>query len=1224
MNIQAQLDRVRAQKEIEDVGTDNARLVLHAAVNAFRKWLSPVRSPAASWIANLETMLVKCRLDGDALAFAQVLAVRAAAQIEGTIRAGEYDELAVAAGLDILTSSQNGIGAGQRITIGEDVHPANSYRIVYQGIPIVIRESSIEGETVTDDKLEAVNAVDALSQRNTGGVRYVEMDYGPAPEIECEIFDTVHDPWRPSTVYTTELKAHPTQIIEPSTLAATPYPRAVYKPLLPAEAIKRGFISDAQFETIVYALQAVTTYLPGAPNGSYGRRPKGGFIIGDGTGVGKTNEICGVIMDQWMRGKKRHIVVVERSKHVAHFREAWAMIGGAERDVFFQGDNGAGDAIPDRDGIIITTYALVRDDRRYNSLLEWANSRKEFDGIMAFDEAHNMRNAVEDNHDEGSGKRNQSQQGMRGVELQDELPEGGVIYASATMATDVYNLGYAPRLGLWGQNAPFSSASSFIGEMHTLDDAALEQICIDLKAAGRYCSRTLSFDGVEYEEIVHRLTPAQRHTFDESVRNWRTLHDLLKNAVTKAGGKAGYYSQGRLTQMRRALVEQLLSSFNVETLIEDIHKEIANGNAPVIQIAYTGEARLARMAQDRDYIPVNEYRDEELINWIIENFPETRLKYDATIYRNVPVTDSKGNPVVDPQASVMKQQALKIAEELAFRNSVLDRILLEFGDDNVAEVTGRSIRAIPDVQKGELKGWRIVDRSSQSAMDDVQAFHEGKKSILIFSLAAGGTGLGYQAAEKSRNKRRRIHYIMELGRRAESAVQGLGRTHRSDQVIPPHVKIVMSDIPAHAIYSAKTLQKIQKMGALSRGHQHATTNAIFEQRIPISGRYATEGWRQTLVDIQNGELGDITVENLARDLDLKNDGKDIHDLERAINRLAILTAGDQGKLVERLTQNTEEAIAKAIRQGTYNQGMETIRANSIEIVDENQIENANGSKTTYYRLRRRDEVEHLPFRRVAMTAAAARAKKSARAAFMRHKVSGRIILGVLREGPSGIIDIYSPSGTTTRHKDGLRQEPWKVIERIEEAERLWELESENLDTRSESDFHILAGSLLYNWDKLPKSGFGLNRCRTDDGKVIVGRVVNQRELRRTLAAMGMQSNYKAPQVAAMLARVDKGATIAIDNGWKVEGQNGGNYRLVVPDQEQTGSLRNDLVNLGIVAKDTPLGYELEIPKQDAIDILQSIAVGCDISIEGHTQNGTATTSGASFSGTAHLPIAACK
>jgi hypothetical protein len=123
----------------------------------------------------------------------------------------------------------------------------------------------------------------------------------------------------------------------------------------------------------------------------------------------------------------------------------------------------------------------------------------------------------------------------------------------------------------------------------------------------------------------------------------------------------------------------------------------------------------------------------------------------------------------------------------------------------------------------------------------------------------------------------------------------------------------------------------------------------------------------------------------------------------------------------------------------------------------------------------------------------------------------------------------------------------------------------------------------------------------------------------------MQSNYKPTQIAAMLSRVDKGAKIGIDNGWTITAGGIGGYRLLVPDDEQTGPLRRDLAQLGVVAHDTPLGYELEIPRATATSVIQSIAVGCDISLTGTTTT-TAPAQAANTAEAAYtdLPMAACK
>ncbi|MDI6025685.1 strawberry notch C-terminal domain-containing protein [Corticibacterium sp. UT-5YL-CI-8] len=56
---------------------------------------------------------------------------------------------------------------------------------------------------------------------------------------------------------------------------------------------------------------------------------------------------------------------------------------------------------------------------------------------------------------------------------------------------------------------------------------------------------------------------------------------------------------------------------------------------------------------------------------------------------------------------------------------------------------------------------------------------DDQKRILIFS-DAGGTGRSYHADLSTRNQRLRVHYLPEPGRKADAAIQGLGRTNRTN------------------------------------------------------------------------------------------------------------------------------------------------------------------------------------------------------------------------------------------------------------------------------------------------------------------------------------------------------------------------------------------------------------------------------------------------------------
>src|SRR3546814_6365631 len=88
-----------------------------------------------------------------------------------------------------------------------------------------------------------------------------------------------------------------------------------------------------------------------------------------------------------------------------------------------------------------------------------------------------------------------SQQGIAGVELQNRLPRARVIYASATGASDINNLAYATRLGLWGEGTAFVDREAFAARIRDGGVAAMELVARELKAMGVYTARALSYAG---------------------------------------------------------------------------------------------------------------------------------------------------------------------------------------------------------------------------------------------------------------------------------------------------------------------------------------------------------------------------------------------------------------------------------------------------------------------------------------------------------------------------------------------------------------------------------------------------------------------------------------------------------------------------------------------------------------------------------------------------------
>ena len=133
-----------------------------------------------------------------------------------------------------------------------------------------------------------------------------------------------------------------------------------------------------------------------------------------------------------------------------------------------------------------------------------------------------------------------SQQGLAGLRLQHALPNARVLYASATGASTIHGLAYAPRLGLWGGDATaFNDRPDFVGAMERGGVAAMEIIARDLKALGLYQARALSYPisyhGVEVDILEHALTRPQRDIWDRYAGAFRIIHRHIMAALEATG-----------------------------------------------------------------------------------------------------------------------------------------------------------------------------------------------------------------------------------------------------------------------------------------------------------------------------------------------------------------------------------------------------------------------------------------------------------------------------------------------------------------------------------------------------------------------------------------------------------------------------------------------------------------------------------------------------------------
>ncbi len=289
----------------------------------------------------------------------------------------------------------------------------------------------------------------------------------------------------------------------------------------------------------------------------------------------------------------------------------------------------------------------------------------------------------------------------------------------------------------------------------------------------------------------------QEDIYNELAGAWQIVLENVEEAleITQAGssGPAKSAAMAQFWGAHQRFFNQIITAMQTPSVIDDIREQLDAGHVAVIQLVNTNEAAQERIiadatANDRALEDLDFTPRQMLMDYVRNGFPvaayeESKDDNGNIIY--VPVRDSEGNPVFDREAIALRDALLETLQQIRVPENPLDSIINAFGFDKVAEITGRSRRFVQvRDDEGNLK---VIEekRGKNSSRADAEAFQNNKKDILVFS-GAGGTGYSFHADNTAENQRKRIHYILQPGWRADSAVQGFGRTHRTNQAQEPH------------------------------------------------------------------------------------------------------------------------------------------------------------------------------------------------------------------------------------------------------------------------------------------------------------------------------------------------------------------------------------------------------------------------------------------------------
>jgi len=987
----------------------------------------------------------------------------------------------------------------------------------------------------------------------------------------------LYEPYSVQSIAIEGARPHPTTLVQSAAMASVAPPKPSYRPHLPKAVIESGLLSDAQLESVIYAGEAHSSHLAGsfivnetfdcvaaAPDDAENAvRFRRGFYLGDGTGAGKGRQVAGVVLENWLKGRRKALWISKSNKLLEDAQRDWSGLGQEKLQIVPLSRFKQGTPIRLGEGILFTTYATLRSDERQGrdgklktsrlqQIVEWLGA--EFDGVVVFDEAHALANAAGDTGERG--EKAASQQGRAGLRLQNALPDARILYVSATGATTVANLAYAARLGLWGStDMPFATRQDFVGAMEAGGIAAMEVLARDLKALGLYASRALSYAGVEVEVLEHRLTTEQIRIYDSYAGAFEIIHNNLNAAleaanITGEGGRA--YNRNAKSAARSAFesnkqrfFNHLITAMKVPSLIASIDRDLEAGHAAVIQIVSTSEALLDRRLAE---IPTSEWADifiditprELVLDYLSHSFP-TQL-YEVYSDENGdlqsrPVIDENGQPVHSREAMERRDRLIEHLAALPAVQGALDQIVQRFGTEMVAEVTGRSRRIVCKTNTDGSDRLCVENRAASANLGETQAFMDDEKRILVFS-DAGGTGRSYHADRSARNQRLRVHYLLEPGWKADSAIQGLGRTNRTNQAQPPLFRPVATDVKGEKRFLSTIARRLDTLGAITRGQRQTGGQGLFRPEDNLESTYGRIALRQLYLLLYAGKVEGCSLTRFheATGLDLTDqDGslkEELPPITTFLNRILALPIALQNRLFEVFEGLLEASIEGAIQAGTFDIGVETVTAESLVVVDRRTIAAhlRTGAETTLLTIARKDRTSV-----TSLEEALGFATASQKSRLMINEQSGRAAVklpapGLMQDDGAvqARVRLLRPTHRELICVEALERSHWREVG-SEEFRHAWDAELSVVPEFTESTFHIVTGLLLPVWNRLPDETARVYRLQTDEGERIIGRLASP----ATAAVLGEGLGAETPALtpaAAISAVMQDGAGLILADG----------------------------------------------------------------------------------------------
>uniref|UniRef100_A0A671SIW3 Protein strawberry notch homolog 2 n=1 Tax=Sinocyclocheilus anshuiensis TaxID=1608454 RepID=A0A671SIW3_9TELE len=840
-----------------------------------------------------------------------------------------------------------------------------------------IKTSPASVQELNSNRFQGLNSLDDITAIiNTppiGG--YQRSQTQPEEEEEVEVEETeelghvdTYADYRPSKSKIGI--SHPDRVVETNTLSSVPPPDITYTLSIPETTINRGLLSALQLEAIIYACQQHEVILQ--------NNQRAGFLIGDGAGVGKGRTVAGIILENYLKGRKKALWFSVSNDLKYDAERDLQDIHAPNIQVHALNKIKYGDTATS-EGVLFATYsALIGESQaggqhrtRLKQILDWCEPG--FDGVIIFDECHKAKNATS------------TKMGKAVLDLQNKLPLARVVYASATGASEPKNMIYMSRLGIWGEGTPFRTFDDFLHAIEKRGVGAMEIVAMDMKVSGMYIARQLSFSGVSFRIEEISLDDDFKLVYNKAAKLWAEALAVFMQAADELCMSSRKSLWGQFWSSHQRFFKYLCIAAKVRCLVELAKKELEAGKCVVIGLQSTGEARTREVLDENDghldrFVSAAEGVFQSLV---LKHFPSEKQRRekgagnkrkrkprarqpkqprqitDVAGVINISDDSSTESDAMDSDSNSSPDSVQDNTDDVIFVNQTTplnytSKTRLCPGAKHLlclcAQMTGRKGRVVRrsdgSVQyESRAEQGHTIDQINIKEKD---RFMNGEKLVAIISEAAS-SGISLQADRRVKNQCRRVHMTLELPWSADRAIQQFGES----AALPYVYLLSLWPCTSYFVYS-----KWDSLpGALTHGDRRATesrdlskynfenkygtkaldkiTKAILgqiESKVPPPNDYPG-GDSMFFRDMKHGMM-DVGMLCSNSRLGI-NTEKDCN-ITKFLNRILGLEVHKQNSLFQYFTDNFDYLIEKDKKEGKYDMGILDLAPGNDQIYEETQ------------------------------------------------------------------------------------------------------------------------------------------------------------------------------------------------------------------------------------------------------------------------------------------------